>query len=126
MEFFNSGNNIIYVGRNKYASLLCPQPIYRWFKGIVLPSVDHLYALSRLLQVHMEELLVPESQIDIVIDMWQSTPCMKWLDFLSNDKFYIIFYPLIRTEILVKIGGFFMRKANEEQVLLNKRVIIRL
>lgn len=39
--------------------LSCPQPIYRWFNGKVLPSVDHLYVLSRLLKVHMEELLVP-------------------------------------------------------------------
>lgn len=40
--------------------LSCPQPIYRWFNGTVLPSVNHLYVLSRLLNVHMEELLVPE------------------------------------------------------------------
>ena len=40
--------------------LSCPQPIYRWFKGIILPSVDHLYVLSRLLKLHMEDLLVPQ------------------------------------------------------------------
>lgn len=38
--------------------LSCPQPIYRWMRGQILPSVDHLYVLSRVLQVHMEELLV--------------------------------------------------------------------
>lgn len=38
--------------------LSCPQPIYRWFKGKLLPSVDHLLLLSRLLDVHMEDLLV--------------------------------------------------------------------
>lgn len=43
-----------------YLHLSCPQPIYRWFKGQVLPSVDHLYVLSGLLGVHMEELLVPK------------------------------------------------------------------
>ena len=42
--------------------LSCPQPIYRWFKGMILPSVDHLYVLSRLLKIHMEELLVPQYQ----------------------------------------------------------------
>lgn len=42
-------------------NLSCPQPIYRWFNGKVLPSVDHLYVLSRLLKVHMEELLVSTS-----------------------------------------------------------------
>lgn len=28
-------------------------------KGIILPSVDHLYVLSRLLKIHIEDLLVP-------------------------------------------------------------------
>lgn len=43
----------------KLLMLSCPQPIYRWFKGQVLPSVDHLYVLSIILRVHMEDLLVP-------------------------------------------------------------------
>lgn len=37
----------------KILQLSCPQPIYRWFKGMILPSVDHLYVLSRLLKVHV-------------------------------------------------------------------------
>ena len=36
--------------------------IYRWFKGSILPSVEHLCALSRLLDVHMEDLLVLQGQ----------------------------------------------------------------
>lgn len=43
----------------EYLHLSCPQPIYRWFNGQVLPTVDHLYMLSVLFGVHMEELLVP-------------------------------------------------------------------
>ena len=43
-----------------YLHLSCPQPIYRWMSGKALPSVDHLYALSVLLGVHMEELIVSE------------------------------------------------------------------
>lgn len=46
----------------EYLHLSCPQPIYRWFKGQMLPSVDHLYMLSKLLGVHMEELLVEEPE----------------------------------------------------------------
>lgn len=46
----------------EYLHLSCPQSIYRWFKGKILPSVDHLCALSRLLNVHMEELLVLQGQ----------------------------------------------------------------
>lgn len=47
----------------KRLRLSCPQPIYRWFKGKVLPSLDHLLMLSRILKVHMEELLVVEEEI---------------------------------------------------------------
>lgn len=42
----------------KYLHLSCPQPIYRWMNGKILPSVDHLLMLSELFGVHMEELLV--------------------------------------------------------------------
>lgn len=42
----------------EYLHLSCVQPIYRWYKGLILPSVDHLLMLSELLGVHMEELLV--------------------------------------------------------------------
>ena len=41
-----------------YLGLSCPQPVYRWFKGAILPSVDNLLRLSELFNVHMEELLV--------------------------------------------------------------------
>lgn len=41
-----------------YLHLSCPQPVYRWFHGKVLPTVDHLFMLSKLLEVHMEEFLV--------------------------------------------------------------------
>lgn len=46
----------------KYLHLSCPQSIYRWFKGKILPSVEHLCALSKLLNVHMEDLLVLQGQ----------------------------------------------------------------
>ena len=38
----------------------CPQPVYRWLRGEALPKIDHLYALSRLFGVHLEELLVAD------------------------------------------------------------------
>lgn len=46
----------------EYLHLSCPQSIYRWFQGKILPSVEHLCALSGLLNVHMEELLVLKGQ----------------------------------------------------------------
>ncbi|MBR4971450.1 MAG: helix-turn-helix transcriptional regulator, partial [Oscillospiraceae bacterium] len=36
-----------------------PQAIYKWQQGKSLPSVDNLYALSALLEVSIEEILVP-------------------------------------------------------------------
>ena len=54
----------------KYLCLSCPQPVYRWYKGTILPSVDNLLRLSELFRVHMEELLVKkhtESQLEEVI-----------------------------------------------------------
>lgn len=47
----------------KYLQLSCPQPVYRWFRGKVLPSLDHLLMLSRVLKVHMEDLLVIEEDV---------------------------------------------------------------
>lgn len=40
-----------------------PQAIYRWQYGKTLPSVDNLYALSALLDVPMERILVPASNM---------------------------------------------------------------
>lgn len=46
----------------EYLHLSCPQSIYRWYKGKILPSVEHLCALSKLLNIHMEDLLVLQGQ----------------------------------------------------------------
>lgn len=53
----------------KYLHLSCPQPIYRWYKGRILPSVNHLLMLSELLNVHMEELLVKKTSGIVVYDV---------------------------------------------------------
>ena len=42
----------------RYISLESPRAIYQWQKGTVLPSVDHLLALSILFGVKMEDILV--------------------------------------------------------------------
>lgn len=47
----------------EYLYLSCPQPIYRWIHGKILPSVAHLLMLSELFGVHMEELLVKKQRI---------------------------------------------------------------
>lgn len=54
-----------------YLHLSCVQPIYRWYKGLILPSVDHLFMLSELLGVHMEEMLVKKSAEFFTYDITQ-------------------------------------------------------
>lgn len=55
-----AGYDVKYI--QNYLQLSYPQSIYRWFKGIVLPSVENLCALSKLLDVHMEDLLVLQGE----------------------------------------------------------------
>ena len=52
-----------------YLHLSCPQPVYRWYKGQILPSVDHLLMLSELLNVHMEDLLVKKTTETIICEI---------------------------------------------------------
>lgn len=51
----------------QFFGFISVQAIYRWQKGISLPSVDHLLALSKILEVPMEEILIlkspPEPQV---------------------------------------------------------------
>lgn len=52
----------------KRLGLSCPQPIYRWFKGKNLPSVDNLYILSCMLGLHMEDFLLQKNE-----ELWLAT-----------------------------------------------------
>ena len=36
-----------------------PRAIYKWQKGETLPSVDNLYALGKLFEVPMDQILIP-------------------------------------------------------------------
>ena len=41
-----------------------PRAIYKWLRGEHLPSVDHLFALSKLLQIPLQDILVELQQDD--------------------------------------------------------------
>ena len=58
----------------EYLHLSCVQPIYRWYKGLILPSVDHLFMLSELLGVHMEDFLVKKNVVQIFYDLEHCQP----------------------------------------------------
>lgn len=44
-----------------------PRAIYKWQQGQTLPTIDNLYALSALLDVPMEDILVGRSQVNSLI-----------------------------------------------------------
>ena len=44
-----------------------PRAIYKWQHGETLPSVDNLYALSALLEVPIDEILVGSRQVNTLI-----------------------------------------------------------
>ena len=53
-----------------------PQAIYKWQKGKSLPTVDNLYALGALLNVPMEEILVPcKTQLHIANGQQETSCC---------------------------------------------------
>lgn len=54
------GNGYTVRQLQQFLGIGAPQSIYNWFYGKTLPSLDHLYALSALLHVPMNWLLVTE------------------------------------------------------------------
>lgn len=54
----------------QYFGFEYPQAIYKWQHGECLPTVDNLLALSRLLQVNMEDLLVVDREVPFLSSKW--------------------------------------------------------
>ena len=47
----------------EYLGFNTPQSIYKWQKGKVIPTVDHLVALSSLFEVIIDEIIIVEENI---------------------------------------------------------------
>lgn len=41
----------------EYLSLSCVQTVYRWIEGVNIPCIDHLYALSILMDISIDYLV---------------------------------------------------------------------
>ena len=63
-----------------FLGLANPQAIYQWQKGINLPTVDHLCALSHLFDISMNDILVlaepPEDKRSSVVHLTKKAPMM--------------------------------------------------
>lgn len=66
-----------------------PQAIYKWQKGKSLPSVDNLYALSTLLRVPMEDILVPQPKL--VLTERQTSVCRSAFSILYIPTMHLSF-----------------------------------
>lgn len=51
-------NGITVRALGRYLGMTNTNSIYRWFRGETLPSLDNLYAISVLLNVSMNEIIV--------------------------------------------------------------------
>ncbi len=80
-----------------YLHLSCVQPIYRWYKGKILPSVDHLFMRSELLNVHMEDLLVKKNSVSVLCDIKQ---CYSQ----DAQKRFMAYYKKIYQSVAYDIG----------------------
>ena len=58
------------------------QSVYDWFSGKSLPSVDNLFRLSKILNVHMEDMLEIVTKPIIDIQFWKQ----------QRDESYILVY----------------------------------
>lgn len=47
----------------EYLGLTCVQTVYRWLDGTNIPSVDNLYALSRLFGVKVDDMLAGDDKV---------------------------------------------------------------
>ena len=52
-----------------------PRAIYKWQKGETLPSVDNLYALGKLFDVSMDQILIPAAVKLHTFGEQQAEPC---------------------------------------------------
>ena len=52
-----------------------PRAIYKWQKGESLPTVDNLYALGTLLEVPMDQILVPAAVKLHIVGEQQAESC---------------------------------------------------
>lgn len=75
-----------------------PQAIYKWQKGKSLPTVDNLYALGTLLDVPMEEILVPcKPKLNIVSNGQQEATCCPPLLFKGIAHLKIVIDALLES-----------------------------
>ena len=63
IENLRKGKGLTVSELQDYLGFNTPQSIYKWQKGKVVPTVDHLVALSSLFEVAIDEIIIIENTI---------------------------------------------------------------
>ena len=63
IENLRKGRGLTVSELQDYLGFNTPQSIYKWQKGKVVPTVDHLVALSSLFEVAIDEIIIIEDTI---------------------------------------------------------------
>ena len=65
-----------------------PQAIYKWQRGDRLPTVDNLYALGSLLEVPLDEIIIPVRRpLEIIKEQQERSCCSLFLRFMMHTPF---------------------------------------
>ena len=87
-----------------------PRAIYKWQRGQCLPSVDNLYALGAILDVSLDEILVPVRQhLNTVSAERQAESCRSaaFLARLDNSMPFLMCHGTVGTHLGDKSNLFF-------------------
>ncbi len=62
IRFFMNCRGLKPTDIQNYLGLTCVQTVYRWLDGTNIPSIDNLYALSRLFGIKVDDMLAEEGE----------------------------------------------------------------
>lgn len=82
-------NNLRVIDVAKYMGFESTQAVYKWQRGESLPTVDNLYALSRLLHTSVDDILIGEKERDDEPSLSFSFYIFLWFSCPSECPFYI-------------------------------------
>lgn len=75
---------------SEYMGFSEPQAVYKWQRGETLPSVDNLFALSRILETSIEDILVGDDEVSSRFCR-SSINVEKWGFSQKNQGFAVLF-----------------------------------
>ena len=76
IDMLETGKNIVFLRKQAGLSVRdvqdafgfgTPQAIYKWQKGLALPTIDNLVVLATLLNVTMDEIIVTDTHKQIKV-----------------------------------------------------------